>query len=77
MLLRRLRDAATAAERARIVLSGQDITDPVEMAYLHRLLEAAAAIEDYTKDERRTIEPASAYLGRLRYDPQTTASRQP
>lgn len=63
LVLRRLRDAATAAERARRVLASEDVTDPVAMAYLRRLMEAVAVIEDRTAVERATVEPDPAYLG--------------
>lgn len=67
-LLGRVSQAATAAERlATGGFDGEVVgdTDRIAMAYLYRLLEAAARIEEYTEYDRRTIEPDPRYLGRL------------
>jgi len=73
LVLKRLRDAATAVERAQRLLASEDVSDPVAMAYLRRLLEATAVIEDRTAAERETVEPAAAYLGPLTHRTYSTA----
>jgi hypothetical protein len=78
LIRRRAADAATAVERlARsLALSGTD--DQVAIAYILRILEAAARVDDYTEHDRKRVEPDPNYLGRLRgHDPGYSSGRQP
>lgn len=77
-LRRRAADAATAVERLAASLALRGTEDPVAVAYIMRLLEAAARVEEYTEHDRQSVAPDPNYLGRLRgYDPGYSSSRQP
>lgn len=76
-LLDRARDAATATERLARALASRSVEDPVEVAYLKRILYAAAIVEDRAEHALSAIEPASQYLGALAPYMATTAARAP
>ena len=70
--------AATAVERLAASLASGGADDSVSIAYIMRLLEAAARVEDYTEHDRKRVEPDHNYLGRLRgFDPGYSAGRLP
>ncbi len=74
----RAADAATAVERLAAALAHRGTDDRAAIAYVLRLLEAAARVEDYTEHDRRRTPPDPNYLGRLRgSDPGFSAGRQP
>jgi hypothetical protein len=74
---RRAAEAATAAERLARSLSAGEQLDPITVAYLHRLGAAAEKASRYASYDLERVAPDPAYLGPLRHDPQTTASRSP
>ena len=74
---RRAAAAATAVERLARSLSHRGTEDPVVVAYILRMLEAAARVDDYTEHDRRRIEPDPNYLGGLRHEMGTSAERNP
>lgn len=58
--------AATAVERLAASLSnGVEDDDSITVAYLMRLLEAAARVEEYAAYGLRNVSPDRNYLGRL------------
>lgn len=74
--------AATAAERLAARLAGEGTEDPITVAYIYRLLEATARIEDYATralghapNGEGRIEPDPNYLGRLTPSLGTSAER--
>lgn len=67
--------AATAMERLVGDMASVPEIDSITEAYLQRALSAAASLEDDPQVGK--IEPHGAYLGRLRHDSQTSASRNP
>lgn len=67
--------AATAVERLARSLAHRGTDDQVAVAYIMRLLEAAARVEDYTEHDRRRVEPDPNYLGGLRRGMGTSAER--
>jgi hypothetical protein len=70
--------AALATERLARALASKPADDPITVAYLRRLLHAAATVEARTETDRARIDANSRYLGPLAWDgPGTTASRNP
>ncbi len=63
---RRAADAATAVERLKVSLALNGTQDSVTIAYIKRLLEASAWVDEYTEHDRLRIAPDPNYLGPLR-----------
>jgi hypothetical protein len=76
---RRAADAATAVERFARSLAHNGTNDPVVIAYIQRLLEAASTVDERTEHDRTRTEPDPNFLGplRRRFDPGYSAGRQP